>query len=760
MPVLTDKPSDTDSRNDELNPSQQDYDRRFNDIAAAEKSGDKGLGERNNSGNPVDALQRKEAESNLAPAWKNNVTTGASKKLAKGILKGKGALIGAGGSIGVIGVILSMMGYAGLASLPMSLTNNAVSKNDARGSILERRLANKISYKMRKSSTICDTKLAACRAGKIPKSMLSAMADNGIEAYKGNTAIKADGNGYIENDKIPDNYRYTDSKGKLVTVNADNFAKNYKSNPEFRKMFKGAYNMRYRGYTGKYIEKNFFKKFGIKKKGGLAGEADLTDKNASEKLDSRLKTNPDTTSEDGVKRTFKERMQNLRDRSVNKIKRSKGDLLLLVGATGCTAVDMPKFIANSYRAIQLAQILVLVSDIVLSPGGMQQAGDIDGEKIAAIGNLLTEKTKNADGSTGKAAVDSAILQSAIGVNTNKVSVTKYTPGYSLLTNSFIQKMSALSGETKKTCNVINSPQAAMVVNGVEAAIATTAPGIGTAAMAALKAVGSIVASNLAIDAAVKVVDESGLSDAIANVAYGAAKNVIGNYVDGVRGEELGDVLGTAMFAYFSQAGSAGGAAPLTTDQVKGFSNIMASVDNEYREEDIATLSPFDTSSQYTFLGSIVSNMSLHSSQTNPVLSGISMMGYILKAPFTTLASTSTTNAVTAETDCGHAGTFGIEKEVAINVAGYPCVGIPEEYINMSEEEIMSYVQDDIDPETGEVKDDSDTGDVVAECNSGDLESVSGCTVSGDDAKKRAAQSLYQYDLQIENILNGEDEGTE
>lgn len=764
MPVLTDKPSDTDSRNDELNPSQQDYDRRFNDIVAAEKAGNQSGAENNNSASPFNDIQKKEAESAPNSLWQNNVTPAAAnpKKLLKGVLKGRGALIGAGGSIGVIGVILAFMGYAGFASLPMALTNNAMSKNDARGSVLEKRLAAKISQKMSGgASTTCDTKLAACRAGKIPKSMLSAMSDRGITAYKGDQAIKVDGNGYVDGDSLPDNYRYTNSKGNEIKVASDDFAKTYKSDPEFRKMFKRAYNMRYRGYTGKYMLKNFFNKFGLSKKGGLAADPDFNESTADKKLETKLKTSADATSESGVKKTFKDRLENSKDRSVEKIKRAGGDVTLTVGAIGCTLVNTPKFVASAYRAVQLAQILILIQDVVLSPGSMQQAGDIDGSKLAAIGNLLTEKVKNSDNDLSQAAVDSPILQSAIGVNTNKTQVSSYAPGLALLTNSVVQTSTSLSASTKKTCNLINSPQAFVVSSGVDAAISVSTAGTGAIVLAALKGIGKAAVTLGAVDAIAKVFSETPIIDMLTDLAYSAAEGVIGNYLDGARGRALGDALGTGILAYFSQAGSAGGAAPLTTSQVKGFSDVMASVDNEYKEEDIATLSPFDVSSQYTFLGSIMSNLSLHSSQGNPILSGASMLGYILKTPFTSLAAATTYAAdsgqSTAEANCSYASTFGLEDNVAVNAAGYACVGIPEEYINMSPSEVMQYVQDDIDPETGEIKSDSDTGDVVAECNSGDLESMSGCTVSGDEAKKRAAQSIYQYDLQLENILSGEDD---
>lgn len=768
MPVLTDGSPDTDSENNKLNPGQQNYDRRFN-IAAAERAGGGNKGYNKNNSNSLSDIKNKEAGGTPTPPWKNDVVPGAIpskgalvKGFANSVFKGKrGPILGAGGLIGGIGIILTLLGYSGLSLLPVSLTNYATSKNDVRGAVLGKRFIGKIAEKMTNASNPCDISLAECRAKKIPKNMLSKMSDEGIVAYNGDKAVDVKGDGYVADSDVPTEFRYKNSKGSEIEVASKDLVTNYENNSEFRKLFKNVFNMRYRGYTGRFMDINFFKKFGIRKNGGMAADSDLNDSTADKKLEERLKTDPDTSSESGAKKTFKEHFDDLRQRTLDKIKRSKGDAILTAGTAVCTAIGLPKFIASAYRAIQLAQLLVLVSDVVLSPGSMQQAGDADGSKLSAIGNILTERVKNPDNDQEQSAVDSPILQSAIGVNTNKVDISNYAPGFALLTNSFVQGMTSLSNSTKKTCNLINTPQAAAVVGGVEAAISTTVPGIGTAVMAALEVVGKIAFSTVAVDAAVKAVDASGLGDAVVNAAYGVAKKFISNYLDGARGRALGDALGVAILAFFSQAATRGGIPGLLLSQVKSFFKFMSSVDNEYREEDIATLSPFDISSQYTFLGSIMSNLSLHSTQGNPLLSGISMMGYVLKTPFTSLASVTVNAAdsdtVAAENSCGYAKDFGLEETVAVNAAGFACAGIPPEYINMSPSKVRQEVQDDIDPETGEVKDDSDTGGVASECNPGELESISGCTVDGDEAEKRAAQSLYQLDSQIEDILSGEDD---
>jgi hypothetical protein len=791
MPTPTLTPGDNKQDN-KLNPGQQHADQLVNRLSNAEQQPgtlDMGDFERNygenaddpNGNTSIDALRQREANGDPGKTWQNN-TSSAPKKLTgtdrlKLFFKKRGALIGTGGGLGIAGIIITS--FISPAFVLPSVMQNAVEVNDSRSSILEQRLVQAITQKMGNRSGICDTTKATCRAGKMPKVMLAAMAEKNIVALNTDGSRYAiSGNGYV--DINPTQYEFTDPNGNKRIVPADSFTNEYNKDPVLRKAFKGAYNMRYLGYTGKYMFTNFFKKFGLSRDGGMAADEDLTEKNAKEKLDEKLKPTSDANSENGARAKFKERIEQLLKRSADKVKKSGGDPILMIGTAACTTINMPGFIAGTYRLIQSAQLILLLNDLILSPAGMQMAGDAKAAQIAAVGTLITEKPASGGGSF----MDSRILQSAIGVNTARIAPSKFTPGFSLLTNPTIQGFSQVSQATKEPCNMINSPQAAIGAGAIEGAISVGTVGIGAAVIGALKVAAKVAITFGAIEFAMQKAEESGLISWIAGTAYDMAKDFIGNYVEGARFEELGDATGMAILTYFPTASLAGGAAPLKTSQVEGFSEVMANVENDYKQEAIATLSPFDTSSSYTFLGSMMSDLSLHSVQGNPVQSTLSLLGHIASTPFTLLSGSVSAQESTAAQNCSFASDFGVNDDIAINAAGYPCVGIPSTSINMSRETVMNLVADQIDENSGEPKEDSDIMSTMADCSEGDLESVSGCTISGTaagvtqytlcdedgencetktatipgvDEQKRAAQSLYLFDLQVENILSGQDE---
>ena len=760
--ALTTLPGD-EKEKDKLNPGQTNYDRRFNDIAQAEEQGtfdsiannyDQTANSDQEDGN-IKKLQERESSGDeiAGSSFKSTFSGQKNKVKGKAWFTKKGPLFGIGGGFGIVGLIFAAL--TGNSFMLTGLMQNSFVHNDARGTILERRLTAALNQKMGNSSGPCDTTKASCRMGKMPKSMLAAMGEKKIVALNADgSKFAIEGNGYV--DTNPASYEIDDGNGNKRVISAGEFTNEYKNNPVFRKSFKAAYNMRYLGYNGKYMANNFLKKYGLKRDGGLAADETLTESNANEKLGEKLTPNTSADSESGAKKTFKERFETLLKNSADKAKKSGGSPVLIAGAIGCTAINLPRFAAGTYRAIQAAQILVLLQDVVMSPGGMQKAGDGKASSIAAIGNLLTEKTKKSDGTIGKSALDSSIFQSAIGVNKNKVKPNKFTPGYGLITNPVVQASSSASAATKETCNLINSPQAALVAGGVEGAISAGTLGIGAIIIGIARGVGTVAIGIGAVDAAMQLANDSGVTDAVATAAYDAVKEGIGNYTDGARGEELGDALGMGMFAYFSQAGSVGGAAALTTSQVDGFSQAIASTDNEYRDEDIATLSPFDISSQYTFLGNIMSNLSLRTVQGDPIQTGFSMVGYLLGSPLSTLTRSVSAETSRAESECGNASEFGLEDDVAVNPAGYACVGLPPEALNMSRETAMNLVSADIDDKTGEPTEDGDITLMMNDCASGELESLSGCVIDGTD-EKRAAESVYMFDYQVENILSGNDE---
>ena len=721
------------------------YDREFDGIAA-------NYGKTEDPSENIKNLKDKESIPYKEP---DTTTTSRPSKIVNFAKSRKGAATGAVGGIGIAGIIL--MGMSTPFSLLMHFSENGVNTNDSRSSMLTRRLGAWIDKKFSRTSSPCNITTYKCRMGKIPNKMLAGMAANGVQP------IDADGNrinieekrGYI--DKNPAKYEISDPKaegGKRI-IPAGQFATEYRKNPTLRSDMKKVVNMRFSAWTGKNIKKIFYDKFKFKRNGGIAADDEKLDKkNVNEKLDERLKP-PSDSEPDTSKEGFRKRFENLLRRTGKKAIKTGGSPTLLLGTAYCTTVGLPGFVAGAYRAIQLAQILTLVHDIMLSPSGKAKAMDIKENEMSAIGDKLTESVK------GKSALDSPVLLSAIGVNTAKTAKSKYAPGYGVYSSPAMQGVSKLDQKSKGFCNKLLSPAGQVTAATIEAGVSASTAGFGAIGIAAIRTAVKTAALIGIADKVIDIAASSNLTKEIADRAFDLGSKVVGNYIEGARGEKLGDALGIGMLAYFSRSGLAGGSAVLKKDQVGGFSKVMAEVNNEYKEEAIATLSPFDTSSQYTFLGSIVSNLSLRGVLGGSATTSLSSIGsLVLSTPSSLLSpiskASSNEAAEAAKKRCDHGEMFDIQDDIAVNASGYPCVGIPAEYVNMSIDDVYNQVSDDLDENSGEWKSDGDIAEVVSDCSEGDLESIGGCAI---EDKKRAAQSIYQYDKQASDILDGEDEDT-
>ena len=771
--------------------TQEHYDDVFNGMVEADRkrNDDEAIQDlEDNYGNSADpsqentniaALREQEQEGTPRGSWQDNTTEQPAEAKSKGkitwtgALKKGGPLLGAGG---IIGAIIFLLGGFLPAMLIPSLSQNAVIHNDVKGTLLERRLIAAIQQKMADKSGPCVTKSSLCLNNKMPKQMLASMAKAGI------VPIGADGNplpdeaisgkGYV--DTNPTKYQYgTEADGKTPKfVDQDGFLKLYKDDAKFRNTFKKAYNMRYLAYSGKNISK-FFNKFKLVKDGGASTEKEPTKENIAKKI------NPvaETIEGDAARTTFRERVKTLFTRAADKTKKTGGDPVLTIGTIACTGIDLPGFIAGTVRSIDVARVLVITWNSVLSPGDAIMSGKADGAAVSALGSALTDRYKQPDGSFGKSASDSSILQAAVGNNKQKVAVSKLVPGYAFYSNDFIKgsRTIATNPAVKESCDQINSPAAAIASAGISGAITAGTAGIGGIAIGALKAIGLVTAAMGGVTLIMDTLTKAGVFDTIGDVALSMAKDAIPNVYNDVKGEDLGDAIGIGMFAMFSMSALSSGAAVLKKSQVASFTAVMNDVDNEYKQEAIATLSPLDTSSSYTFLGSIVSKLAMSTTITsNPVNTAVATLGSILKLPFANFSHTVSADDAEVDAKCGYGTAFDIDDSICINPAGYPAVGIPAEYVDMPRETVSQQVANSVDDTTGEPLDsnsplidigiisgkNNDITSMLNDCSEGDLDSLAGCTIdpsTNPSAQQRAAQSLYVLDQEVESILNGTNE---
>ena len=710
--------SETDSR---LNPAEQ---AKFDQISAGYDSGSELSDREKDAINDLES-QFDNKDSDLNPNQNDSASAAvndqessvpgngfyqpsAGKKKSpvtfKSLLKKRGPIAAIAGILGLGGGILGI--FLSPATMLQNIMENFTWKNDSASIAKESRMK-KVMNRMIGASDdagICNNKKIKCKTGRLSNKALKKFKKSGlipVDADGKEMDIK--GRGYPE--KNPTHWKVEGlNDGKPIESSK---LKDELLKKENRKIASkvygrtGLFKMRFRAWTGKHISK-LYDKFNLKRNGVIS------------KLDKKL----------GIKEKrekFKEKLPKFKEGSaLEKVgkgvsnlgsKLKKGGLAYAISAGACTVVKIPNLIAAGVAAIQLAPLLGLVMDVILSPGSQAKASGLDSsgggfsqETMETIGTMLTErgKMKGSDNAEGSA-LDSPYLLAAMGVNNDKPGIAKnYIPGYSVATNPIVQGFNEAKKDTEGVCDYILSPVAMYTSMAAEAAIAASTGGIS----AILSWVGKAALSEVT-----KKVLEYTVGEKVKNILTELAKSLL--VPNNAQYKDLGDALGVGAAAFFS-AGSMGQMLPgLKMSQLAEFNGIQIANEEFQKEMDIASLSPFDTSSKYTFLGSIFHNMG-NMMMANGTYSKtpVAMLSNILRLPSMALSYSSTAKAASgmySDKYCGYAKDFsmgsGSAEDPAINLAGMPCTGITKSQANMSVEEAIQIAEDE-----GWVKKDADIPD--------------------------------------------------
>ena len=726
--------SETDSR---LNPAEQ---AKFDQISAGSDSGSELSDREKDAINDLES-QFDNKDSDLNPNQNDSASTAvndqessvpgngfyqpsAGKKKSpvtfKSLLKKRGPIAAIVGILGLGGGIMGI--FLSPATMLQNIMENFTWKNDsATPSKISRSKQVMNGFLDSKDGPgICanSSKKIRCRTGKLSYKALTKFKKSGI------IPVDADGNemklkrtGYPE--KNPTHWKVEGiNDGKPIESSK---LKDELLKKENRKIASkvygrtGLFKMRFRAWTGKHISK-LYEKFNLKRNGVIS------------KLDKKL----------GIKEKrekFKEKLPKFEegralgnigegvDKLGNKLK--KGGLAYTISAGACVTVKIPNLIAAGVAAIQLAPLLGIVMDVILSPGSQAKASGLDSsgsgfsqETMETIGTMLTErgKMKGSDNAEGSA-LDSPYLLAAMGVNNDKPGIAKnYIPGYSVATNPIVQGFNEAKKATEGVCDYILSPVAMYTSMAAEAAIAASTGGIS----AIISWVGKA-----ALPEVIKKVLEYAVGEQVKNILTELAKSLL--VPNNAQYKDLGDALGVGAAAFFS-AGSMGQMLPgLKMSQLAEFNGIQIANEEFQKEMDIASLSPFDTSSRYTFLGSIFHNMG-NMMMANGTYSKtpIAMLSNILRLPSMALSYSSTAKAASgmySDKYCGYAKDFsmgsGSSEDPAVNMAGLPCTGITNSQANMSVEEAIQiaenegWIQKDMDiPDGADISDLMNNGYIV------------------------------------------------
>ena len=819
--------SETDSR---LNPAEQ---AKFDQISAGYDSGSELSDREKDAINDLES-QFDNKDSDLNPNQNDSASAAvndqessvpsngfyqpsAGKKKSpvtlKSLLKKRGPIAAIAGILGLGGGILGI--FLSPATMLQNIMENFTWKNDSASVVKETRMKKIMNrfFGSGDDAGICNNKKIKCRTGRLSNKALTKFKKSGlIPVDSDGKEIDIKKRGYP--DKNPTHWKVEGlNDGKPIESSK---LKDELLKKENRKIASkvygrtGLFKMRFRAWTGKHISK-LYKKFDLKRNSAISKiDKKLGVKEKANKLKEKLPGFNDDKAIGGIN----ERVE----KSTSKLK--KGGLVYVAAAGICLALKLPNIIASGVAAIQLVPLLGLVMDVILSPGSQAKASGLDSsgsgfsqETMETIGTMLTErgKMKGSDNTEGSA-LDSPYLLSAMGVNNNKPGIAKnYIPGYSVATNPIVRTLNSAEEASEPVCNYILSPVAMYTSQIVDLTI--DAAGAATFGLTSL-------AKWIAKKTLATVTSEL-LKYAVGDTVKGILKELAVNMLtsNNAQYKDLGDALGVGAAAFFA-SGSMGQMLPgLKMSQLAEFNGIQIANEEFQKEMDIASLSPFDTSSRYTFLGSIFHNMG-NMMMANGTYSKtpVAMLSNILRLPSMALSYSSTAKAASgmySDKYCGYAKDFsmgsGSSEDPAVNMAGLPCTGITNSQANMSVEEAIQiaenegWIQKDMDiPDGADISDlmnngyivkDTPLHDFVEDCGDASTGSYwfsnGGCTAPSDstrvakitektykdeegkditnesfgtensakqyDDRKLSAMSVLLIDFQIAQSINGEDD---
>ena len=703
-------------------PDQKSYDDTFADIVS---------GNREDGYNPVYDLSQKESEASSDSLsdtnegqgesaarqlsnqesrpvntgnWTTNIATQAIKTATKSIAKRPNRAIPIVFIVSAIAFILTG-GMLSLQSLPINLMNNIFNSTDMIGPGTSARQQKVLSFMMGDSDVsstgICSSiKMKCKKGGRISNKALSKMASSGIVAAwgtgDGRTVFNTETmgkKGYP--DTNPTHYDIIDDSGKRVATVAakdfDGFMSQQQNETYARKVFgvRGAFNMKVNMLAGKYINKNLFSKLKLSRTGGIA--SGLKEKVDPTKILTELKLKiPGMTALD----THLARINAKHADKLGKI--SKTQTAYMAAAISCLVLTIPGSVIGSYASMGIERGAPLAQDTLYSPAAKFQS-DIEHNNtteadLETTGSLLTAQSVMEDG-TMKAAIDSPSLQYAAGYSTTKPPVSKYAPGYAAVNDPLLSTGRIAEIASSDGCAAIMSPAAiaaAIAADGVYKVIAA-GTGIGLLAAYGIDMLAD-KASDVAIQEGTKYVVTASVENLMKNDGFDQAISQ--------PGYEYGEALAPYAMGIPAMANAATNLSVMDVDQWAAATQIKQDYEIAERKDDIASLSPFDTSSQYTFLGSL-----LYQAQNTAITSGFyanknaaSLLTTMSSIVSSAVTGNYTASAASENQKCDFADQWKYPltsdgKKLAVLANGMPCTGPIGAFNTMGSDEAIQTLSD-------------------------------------------------------------------
>ena len=300
----------------------------------------------------------------------------------------------------------------------------------------------------------------------------------------------------------------------------------------------------------------------------------------------------------------------------------------------CLASNIATGVATVVMAQQIANMINIASGY-LEAVQKVQAGDGNGSSLHWYENKTNETDENGNGFWNATSI--ASLFGSPGSTASKTS-TGLANLENILTSGEVKSILlsiGLMGTSWRTCNVARLASNAISL-GITVIGAITGPvGLG---VAALVNIGKKLVIGAAVGAAMAI-----LLPAIIKIA---AKAFLTNVIKDMGTQAAGDYVVGGTEHILSKSAQSVGLAAGTSSKVEDFAHYQDTVLAERATYDRINLSPFDASSKYTFLGSILYSLTSFSilSTGNPFIKTLSATGSVLKSSLTSLLPTS--NATT------------------------------------------------------------------------------------------------------------------
>lgn len=719
MSTSTLTPGDN-KQDDKLNPGQRDYDRRFNDLAGAEKRGttdmsdfERNYGENADSSyedaniqksNGIQSVQEQEAAPKpVDGGWTDNYSgssaaTSTVKKGIKGWFRKSSPALGIGGIVGIAGLVL--VGLSSPSLLIIQLKETMVGRFNSQLSSMDARTNKLIYAKMNGATT------GFCNSTVSIRCKFSTMSDKQIEKLQ-KAGIEVEGTKTITGRTKPSTMKFD---GKTVT--ARNFMTTAGRDVQFRSALKQAYNPKFAGFTGKAWDAAAAK-FKISKKApDLNADEDKEKaheriheiaKEGTEDSGSRTRVTGDAPNcEEGCSGISKEQAGRInanalaiemaaRDGSAASDVRSKlsginsgavssffkASAPLDYACQGYGALTALSYAGKTIRAAQMVRYGV----IFMSVADRIKAGESpEPEDVELLGTIITSTVASSAGATLVASGtdsfgykyaaygDSSASDNSMSIANRFIAGGGFVGKMSAVTNAVLTPLGGRAG-AKETCGFLANPlvQGASLVLGVASLFV---PGANVAKIAASAAAGA------AIGVAISVLPGM-LADTVAGTV---TKDIVG--------EESVNAIASGAGTLMSDTLAANnGNGPMTKSDALAYNSLQHKTESQYVADELQNTSPFDATNPHTFLGSIAAALIPLRSSSNPL---------------TTVGSLFTTSlgsmipSTQAATQAEYAKTLDLCSDLDVQDAKYAADpfcnvirGIPPKYLDRDPLEVAS-----------------------------------------------------------------------